>query len=394
MKKIWGVVFISFLVAFMSGCTFLGDLSKKFTKSSQKGDEVQEENMDQAYLQRGKAYETDGDLVEAMKQYQLALTVNPTNQEAIDNKNRLETKMRVEADRRFQLGLSYRKKGKYDQARREFLSCLRLWPDHPQAKAMLTSSKRIKAKRYVIHTIKPGQSLSVLAKTYYGDYHKYPLIAEFNGLPDATKVDVGQKIKVPEIEGVPFFMPEQDEDAAEVTTESSPEDVSSDELSKEKLDEDEEEPVDVVSTYLNLGTELFNNKKYEEAIVEFTKVVNTVPDDAVALEFLCKSHFLQGMDFYNQEEFLLAQKEFESALTYDNNCGKCREYATRSEETFKKIHYEKGNSFFNEQLLQEAVKEWTLVHEIDPDYKDVKKNLDKAKLLLKRLQEIREAQGT
>ena len=70
---------------------------------------------------------------------------------------------------------------------------------------MLTFSKKIKAKRYVIHTIKPGQSLSVLAKTYYGDYYQIFLIAQFNGLSDATKVDVGQKIKVPEIEGVPIL---------------------------------------------------------------------------------------------------------------------------------------------------------------------------------------------
>lgn len=377
MTKKCGVVFIFFLVAFMSGCTFFGE---------KKGDEVQEESLDQTYLKKGKDYETKGDLVEAMKQYKLALTVNPKSQEAIDKKNRLETKMRVEAERRFQLGLTYRKNGKYVQARREFLSSLRLWPDHPQAKAMLASAKKIKAKRYVLHTIKPGQSLSVLAKTYYGDYHKYHFIAEFNGLADATKVEVGQEIKVPEIEGVPFLTPEQDEETREVTT--------SDELSKEKPEEDEEEPVDVVSTYRNLGMELFNKKKYEEAIVEFNKVVNAVPDDAVALEFLYKSHFQQGMDLYNKEEFLSAEKEFESALKYDNNCEKCREYATRSEETFKKIHYEKGISFFSEELLEEAVKEWELVHQVDPDYKDVRRNLDKAKLLLKRLEEIRGPQGT
>ena len=61
-----------------------------------------------------------------------------------------------------------------------------------------------------MHTIGPGDSLSKLAKMYYGDYKKFPIIAEFNGVPDAVAARVGQKIKVPEIEGVPFNVAAKD----------------------------------------------------------------------------------------------------------------------------------------------------------------------------------------
>ena len=39
--------------------------------------------------------------------------------------------------------------------------------------------KRIQIKRYLVHTIKPGESLSGVAKIYYGDHHKFPIIAKF-----------------------------------------------------------------------------------------------------------------------------------------------------------------------------------------------------------------------
>ena len=105
----------------------------------------------------------------------------------------------------------------------------------------------------------------------------------------------------------------------------------------ERLKEDEEEPVDAVSTYRNLGMEFFNKREYEEAIVEFNKVVMPHERCHKPLNFFTNRTFNKVWTFTTRRKFFSAQKEFESALKYDNSCKKCREYATRSEETFKKI---------------------------------------------------------
>ena len=52
------------------------------------------------------------------------------------------------------------------------------------------------------HEIAPGESISKLARKYYGDYKKYHHIANFNNMTDATQVRVGQRIMVPVIDGV------------------------------------------------------------------------------------------------------------------------------------------------------------------------------------------------
>jgi hypothetical protein len=46
-------------------------------------------------------------------------------------------------------------------------------------------------------------------------------------------------------------------------------------------------------------------------------------------------------------------------------------------------------AYFGNQKLAEAIHEWELVSELDPNYKDVNRNLTKAKALLERLENIK-----
>ena len=175
-----------------------------------KRDKAEKKQLVEMHLSMGQDSEKQGDLREAMKQYELALMEDPENQEAIKGKERVKGKLWESAQRHYQKGLKYYKAGKYGLARQQFQRALDFWPDHTQARKMLDTRRDISAKGYVLHTIKPGESLSKVAKIYYGDYRQFPVIAEYNNFTDATKVKVGQKIKVPKIEGMPFFEKKQD----------------------------------------------------------------------------------------------------------------------------------------------------------------------------------------
>ena len=89
--------------------------------------------------------------------------MNPLSQGAAENVNRLKTALRKLAEEHYQAGLDYPAKGRYRAARREFLLTLALWPEHEEAVRRLSTGKRIQAKRYIVHTIGPGDSLSKLA---------------------------------------------------------------------------------------------------------------------------------------------------------------------------------------------------------------------------------------
>ena len=393
------------LLATAVGCAGLGkkSLGKMFNR--------EEEKLLQTYLEKGQDYEEKGDLNEALEQYKLALAVSPQNQLAIEKSHKLETTLRAAAERHYQSGLKLHKSGKYALARTQFLTALRLWPDHLLAKKMLTVREEVRAERYVVHKIQPGESLSQLAKIYYGDYHKFSVIAQYNNLTDATQVTVGQEVKVPEIDGLPFLARKQDIEikekkvpgfvpsAQEAEAVDTSEGVSKEQIEKGKEEETEaateEEPepvVDVAAMYRDQGIDLYKQKDYQGAIVEFTKVVNVNPEDRTALEYLYKSHFEQAMALFEKEDYLSAKKEFEACLPYQKNSQQCREYAMKCEQMYMDLHYNKGVSYFGKEQLSEAIREWELVQAVDPGYKKVEDHINKAKALLKRLEEIKKTQ--
>lgn len=54
-------------------------------------------------------------------------------------------------------------------------------------------------QEYVKHEVKSGESLSIIAQEYYGDYRKWVKIYRFNEeeIIDYDKIDVGQVLKIP-----------------------------------------------------------------------------------------------------------------------------------------------------------------------------------------------------
>jgi len=160
----------------------------------------------------------------------------------------------------------------------------------------------------------------------------------------------------------------------------------------EEVEEEPEETVDKVEIYRDQGVEFFNQMKYQEAITEFNKVINANPDDAISLEYLARSHFQLAKGLFEKKDYLKAKKEFEVSLQYNKNCPTCQEYIKKSEETYMEIHYKLGVAHFGKEQLIEAIMEWELVRAIDSNYKEVANNIKKAKILLKRLEEIRKSQ--
>jgi tetratricopeptide (TPR) repeat protein len=397
MKKnsvlIWSILFVFIL----GGCSGTEEKFKKLTKPIGKLTETKDKQLIQTFLDKGQKYENEGDLVEALKQYELTLTVDPQNKTAMTKSRQIKKNIPISAQKHYRAGLKLRTKGKYLLAQKEFLTTLRLQPDHSEALKALKARTQIDAKRYIIHTIKPGESLAMVAKTYYGDYRKFSIIGDYNNLSDATRIRVGQKIKVPEIEGIPLLAT-----AHEIRTETAdikaPESVRPDqeikedvEIDKKEEDSVEPEPVDELAGYRNLGIEHFEKREYQEAIVEFDKVLNADPDDKPTLEYLYNTHFQYAMVLFEKTDYLAAKKNFEASFEYNNDCLKCRDYIKRSEKAYMESHYNRGLSYFGNQQLPEAIKEWKLVQAVDPDYKDLKQNIQKAETLLERLENIKKS---
>ena len=104
------------------------------------------------------------------------------------------------------------------------------------------------------------------------------------------------------------------------------------------------------------------------------------------------AHFEKGYVSFNNADYTQAIEDFERSLQYDINCKRCDAYIKWSEEYYKDLHYRKGLYYFKEEKLAEAIDEFELVYKVDPDYKDVEKNIVKVRNLMERLDEIKKSQ--
>jgi tetratricopeptide (TPR) repeat protein len=154
----------------------------------------------------------------------------------------------------------------------------------------------------------------------------------------------------------------------------------------------EEEPVDPVALYRDQGISLFEQKQYEEAIFELQKVLNVNSKDKEARKYLHEAHFNLALSLLAKEDYLAAKKAFNLSAKHTTQCDKCETYAKQCDESYKDLHYNQGISYFGKEQLKKAIAEWKLVQALDPNYKDVNKNLQKAELLLNRLEEIKKGQ--
>ena len=424
------------------------------------------ETLAKEYTAKAQQYEEQGDLVEALKQYKLVLTVDPENQLAQQKTATLEPQLKKLAEEHYKSGIKFYNKGEYGQARKEFLTALRYNPEHAKAKAKLTvTSKDLgRVKRYIVHTVQADESISTLAERYYGDYRKFHFIAEYNELEDATQVKVGQDIKIPVIEGVPIItdpsaiktvpgetaepspgeiitvkryvihtvQPEEtlsklaqmyygdlgkfdvianfndildgtslrvgqklkipeveglpflvEGKVEETKTVALPKDQPLTEAKAEEPKEVEisEKPVTTenqTANYRELGIELYKNKEYSDAIIEFDKVLSVNPADQTAVEYMALAYFEKGRRSFDNQDYSEAQKEFESSLKYNKNCPDCRDYLNKIEKKSRVSLRDEAIALYDEKKFKEAIAKFEVVVENNPEDSGALEYLEKS----------------
>ncbi|MBW2489114.1 MAG: LysM peptidoglycan-binding domain-containing protein [Deltaproteobacteria bacterium] len=452
MKIKAGIISVVILLALLAGCAMMGSKSP--------------EALAKDYTAKAQQFEKQGDLVEALKQYKLVLTVDPDNQLARQKIATLEPQMLKLADKHYKEGLKFYNKGQYGPARKEFLTALRYNPEHTKAKTRLASTSKdmgqvkryivhtiqpdesistlaeryygdyrkfhliadynemedptrvkvgqdikipviegmpimadpgkiqaeegasseelagdiIAVKRYVMHTVQPEESLSALAMKYYGDYSKFHVIAQFNNLEDGTSVRVGQELKIPEIEGVPFQVEAEAQETEAVTTaKAAP--LPETEAQKPEAAATAAKPIspdDQLSHYRELGVELYNNEEYEAAIAEFDKVLNVNPADQTARDYMSLAYREKGRQSLENKAYAKAEKEFETSLIYDPGCPDCQKYIDQVRQMDSDSLRQEAIALYDQKKYKQSIVKFEAIAKTNPDDKQTREYLEKA----------------
>ena len=329
------------------------------------------------FLKTARSLESGQQLVKAEHYYRLAQAVDPDNREVRDAIDRVGAERQRRADERYRAGLKHYQMGVYNEATRAFLAALRLWPDHQGALQELKKRRQVETSTYILHTVGDGENLAIIAKYYYGDASKFPLIAHYNDLADATLVRLGQQLKIPVVEG---FAPSEDK-MHEIV------EANVDTANQQAVEEQ-------VSNYRDIAIELFEDQQYEDAIIEFKKVLYVTPDDQMAQQHLISAYALQASRLSEQNRHKRAIAKLDQCMAFVKACVGCAAARNQCEPPFKEYHYDQGIRYFEKEQLAEAIEEWNRVKEVDPDYKQVRHYIEQAKKIDKKLKEIKRSKNS
>lgn len=373
MKTTLPCISFCLIIAALTGCATGGGMATSGNRSTPA----------QAYYDEGLKQEQAGYVVDATRMYKLALTLAPRDSEISTALARVEAERQRMAEERYQKGEQAYARGKFQDSKIAYLAALRLWPEHAMALERLLSREKITATHHGKHIVQKGETLAIIAKKYYGDYKKFRIIAQYNHLDDATQIEIGQEIMIPEsgVGSMPMA-------GSDTTAEDN------DRLAATAEDTISQAVEIQVANYRDSGKDMLHERDYAAAIVEFQKVLNVIPDDQEARQELSVAHNAYARQLWDRQEIDQSREQFEACLAFRDDCQACRKTVADCENAYKERLYNRGIAFFQDEKPEAALAEWEILQAIDPGYRNVADYIQKAKKISEQLGKLKQGQSS
>ncbi len=135
----------------------------------------------------------------------------------------------------------------------------------------------------------------------------------------------------------------------------------------------------MTANYLNLGKELYASKDYDGAITEFTKVLNTTPEDTEAKSFMARAYYDKGQQAYRKAAYPQAIEAFEMTLKYDRDCKDCRQLIEESRKRSKAAgKREIALALYRTQKYDQAIAKLKVLAKTNPKDTEIRSYLAKS----------------
>lgn len=329
---------------------------------------------------RAQELERAGHLRRALDEWKIALTIDPDDAQAREGRRGLEARLERAVGERLGQGREALAKGDHLEARRHFLAVLALDPANATAFAALQNE--VKEIRFVPHTVRAGETLASIAERYYGDRTRSEVIWETNQLPPNPRLQAGTILKIPEIPGVPFVLPE-------LRPRPPADAVARPDAPPAEGPRAAEAPE--INPLLMTAREALERGEYQVALADVDRLLagGANPD---GLEL--KKAILYGLGRSQlgqrryDESFQTLSQLARLAPGYQDTPALLRQ----AREQAAQQHYARGLQLFREEKLQEAIAQWKVVLDYEPEHANARKNIEQAERLLRSLQQRQQQQ--
>jgi len=438
MKKSINVILMIIILSLFSGWAgpldSFGDVGHKVPeKTSEKTQRNTSVFHSSYYLKKATTYKNNDELQLALFFLKIAASLSPDDMEIVGKISDLKLTIDNKSDKYFKKGEKYYNQNKFEEARKQFLTALRYNPDHKDALDYLKN--RLIPKEYINYTLEKNDSLKIISNKFYKDPELAYLIVYFNNLKSDTKPKPGEILKIPILE--PEFnqtIGDRRQDmisAKNLLGEKRFQEVvvitnkilGNDPLNKEAIKLKNE-------AFYQIGIQLSSQKKYFEAIDTFKKItpeyegVNGVIQEAIQHELLKAENLLkekkyeesidlaekilgydpsntaanklistslceQGRDLFIRKKYDEALHVLDKADPADDCAEKIRLAVKKGIKEQAEAHYIQGVKHFLNEELQSAIIEWEKTLKLNPKHDKAKKNINKARSLLEKLNKVK-----
>jgi len=303
---------------------------------------------------RAKKLEADGQLRPALLEWKVARAIDPNDAETRANEARLAARIEGLVAARVTEARGALQRGAPLQARRLLLSALALDPTNTTAAELL---RGIGDVDFVTYTVRAGDTLASVAERYYGDRARGEVIWE--------------------IPGVPVYAPGRKPPPA--GTAALP-------RGPDRAGPAPDEPPEVNPLLADLR-DAVDRKEFTSALADIDRFLADNPRDREGTE-------LKKLALYRQGQVALEEKKYDDSYRALTQLARLQpdyqDVARLLPEARRQVidrHYQEGIRLFREEKLPEAIAEWKIVLEMDPQNVNARRNLDQAERLVKGLEQ-------
>jgi tetratricopeptide (TPR) repeat protein len=335
------------------------------------------------HREKAAALASQGKLREARESYRIALTIDPKDPVSLAESKKLDDRMKQAVTERLRRGEEALRRKLHLEARDHFLAVLAL--DPANGKAFDALQHRVREVRQINHTVRAGESLASIAQQYYGDRSRSEVIWEINQLPPNPKLKPGMVLKIPEIPGLPLGRPEPPGAARpRPESESAPPGGS-------KTEPAEEAPY--ANPALVEAKEELEKGDHASALSIIDQFIGQNPRSNEALDLKRAVLLQQGQTLLEQNKLNDSLEAFNQLAKLSPQDSTVTNLAAKVRGRLVRQHYNQGIRFYREEKLAEAISEWRLVLQYEPNHSGAKKNIETAERLLKSLKQRQQKLG-
>ena len=334
---------------------------------------------------RAKALEREGQLRPALVEWKVARAIDPDDAEARANEARLTSRIEGLVATKVAEARGAHQRNAPLQARRALLAALALDPMNTTVAELLRSIGDIE---FVTYTVRAGDTLASLAERYYGDRARGEVIWETNNLPPGKPLVAGSVLRIPEIPGVPLYAPGRTPPSGTAVAVVLPCGDRPAPSQGEQPAPSQDEPPEVNPLLADVR-DAVERKEFATALADLDRYLADNPRDREGTELKKLALYRQGQSALDEKKYDDSYRALTLLARLQPDYQDVARLLPQARRQVIDRHYQEGIRFFREEKLPEAIAEWKVVLDMEPQHVNARRNIEQAERLMKGLEQRR-----